>query len=103
MRAVVLLAAALLAVPAAAQTFPSKPIRMVVPYPPGGVDAFTRVMVPGMTEALGQPIVVDNRGGANGTIGAELVAREAPDGHTLLFVAASTVIGAVKMMKESAR
>ena len=98
--AAILLTALALPLSATAQSFPSKPIRIVVPYPPGGVDGFTRVMMPRMTEVLGQPIVLENRGGANGAIGAELVAREVPDGHTLLFVASSTVIGAVKMMKD---
>ena len=83
-----------------AQGLGTKPIRMVVPYPPGGIDSQARVMMPKMQALLGQPIVLDNRGGANGIIGAELVARSAPDGNTLLFVAASTMIGAAKTMKD---
>jgi tripartite-type tricarboxylate transporter receptor subunit TctC len=82
------------------QAYPSKPIRMIVPYPPGGVDAGTRVMAPRMGELLGQPIVIENRGGANGVIGAELVARSPADGYTLLFPTSSTMVGAVKTMKE---
>jgi tripartite-type tricarboxylate transporter receptor subunit TctC len=92
-------AAVIAPLPAGAQAFPAKPIHMVVPYPPGGVDAFARVMTPKMEELLGQSIIVDNRGGANGTIGASLVAREQPDGYTVLFAASSTIIGAPKMMK----
>lgn len=83
-----------------AQEIRSKPIRMVVPYPPGGIDAAARVMMPRMQEMLGQSIVLDYRGGANGIIGAEIVARSAPDGNTLLFVTANTMIGAVKMTKD---
>jgi len=62
------------------------PIRVVVPYPAGGgLDLVLRAMTPGLTARLGQQLVVDNRGGATGVIGAELVARAAPDGYTLLF------------------
>src|SRR5688572_16303757 len=96
------LAAVLLLAPlgALAQAFPAKPIRVVVPFPPGGVDAGIRVMSPKLNELLGQPLVIDNRGGANGTIGSEIVARSAPDGYTLLFVTSSTIVGAAKMMKD---
>jgi tripartite-type tricarboxylate transporter receptor subunit TctC len=77
-----------LAAPAAgaAADYPSRPIRVVVPYPAGGgLDLVLRAMTPGLTARLGQQLVVDNRGGATGVIGAELVARAAPDGYTLLF------------------
>ncbi len=68
-----------------AQSYPSRPIRMVVPFPPGGnVDVFGRVLFRAVEADLGQPIVIDNRGGANGILGAELVAKSAPDGYTLL-------------------
>ena len=68
------------------QTFPSKPVRLVVPYPPGGnVDIVGRLLVPKMSEALGQPVVVDYRAGANGAIGSEHVARAAPDGYTIII------------------
>jgi tripartite-type tricarboxylate transporter receptor subunit TctC len=81
-------AVAVLAAPAAgaAADYPSRPIRVVVPYPAGGgLDLVLRAMTPGLTARLGQQLVVDNRGGATGVIGAELVARAAPDGYTLLF------------------
>lgn len=66
-----------------AQTWPSKPIRLVVPYPPGGgTDAVLRIIAPKMSASLGQPIVIENKGGANTTIGTEAVARAASDGYT---------------------
>ena len=69
---------------AGAQGWPAKPIRVVVPYPPGGVDITVRLMAPIMEQALGQPLVVDYRSGAGGLIGHEHVARSTPDGYTLL-------------------
>jgi tripartite-type tricarboxylate transporter receptor subunit TctC len=69
---------------AAAQSFPSKPIKLVVPYPPGAAaDAIARLVAPKLTEDLGQPIVIENRGGAGGNIGSEFVAKSAPDGYTV--------------------
>jgi tripartite-type tricarboxylate transporter receptor subunit TctC len=71
---------------AQAQNFPVRPIRLVVPWPPGGgVDIAARAIQPGVVEALGQALIVDNRPGASGVIGAQLVARSAPDGYTLLL------------------
>jgi tripartite-type tricarboxylate transporter receptor subunit TctC len=79
--------AALCAASAAAQTYPSKPIRVIVPTNPGGAtDVVARMLAPRLGEALGQPILIDNRAGAGGTIGTEAVARAAPDGHTLLAI-----------------
>src|SRR6185503_14262985 len=76
--------------PAAAQTFPNKPLRIIVPFAAGGpADITSRIITPRMTELLGQPIVVDNRGGANGVIGAENVIKSPPDGYTLLMATAS--------------
>jgi tripartite-type tricarboxylate transporter receptor subunit TctC len=69
-----------------AQAFPSQPIRMVVPYAAGNAtDILTRLMAPSMTQSLGQPVVVENRSGATGIVGSELVAKSAPDGHTLVM------------------
>ena len=70
---------------ASAQGFPSRPIRMIVPYAPGGnVDISARIVGPGMGELLGQTIIVENRPGGGGNVGAGLVAKATPDGHTLL-------------------
>src|SRR5262245_13688543 len=77
-------AVATLTAPASAQQFPSKPIVFVVPYAAGGnVDVSARILQAGIGDALGQPIIVENRPGAGGTIAGDYVARAAPDGHTL--------------------
>jgi len=80
---------ALLAVTALAQGYPSRPIRVVVPYPPGGgTDVLARLVGKYMSESLSQPIVVENRAGANARIGMEAVAKSPPDGYTLMAIAA---------------
>jgi tripartite-type tricarboxylate transporter receptor subunit TctC len=76
---------------ASAQDYPTKPVRMVVPWPPGGTaDLVTRQVSQKLQEMWHQPVVIDNRGGAAGNIGAELVAHAAPDGYTLMYGAMST-------------
>jgi tripartite-type tricarboxylate transporter receptor subunit TctC len=78
--------AALAAGSAFAQSFPAKPVHLIVPFPPGGgADALARIMVPHLTRIWGQPVIVENRPGASGHIGADFVANAAPDGHTLLM------------------
>jgi tripartite-type tricarboxylate transporter receptor subunit TctC len=83
---------AVLWVPAAlAQGYPAKPIRVIVPFPPGGgTDLFARAVSQKLTAAWGQQVIVDNRSGAGGMIGSELVAKAAPDGYTLLVTSSST-------------
>lgn len=72
--------------PSAAQTFPARPMRVVIPNPPGGsLDITARLLGPKLTELSGQPLIVDNRPGADTNIGTEIVARAAPDGYTMLF------------------
>ncbi len=76
---------------AAAQGFPTKPIRFVVPYPPGGsLDQIARALADKMKDGLGQPVLVENRPGAGGNIGADAVAKSAPDGHTIVMGAVAT-------------
>lgn len=86
MRRILVVAAALAVAPIAghAQGHPGKPIRLIVPFPPGGnVDLSARILAPELSKELGQPIVVDNRAGAGGTLGLDAVAKSAPDGTTL--------------------
>lgn len=76
--------AAAVALPAAAQDYPSRPVRVIVPNPPGGSsDVIARLLSAELSTRFGQPFVVENRGGAGGNIGTELIARATPDGHTL--------------------
>jgi tripartite-type tricarboxylate transporter receptor subunit TctC len=77
---------------ALAQGYPEKPLRLVVPYPPGGnIDITARTISPGLAEMLGQSVVVDNRSGAGGTIGADHVAKAAADGYTILLGSSGTL------------
>jgi tripartite-type tricarboxylate transporter receptor subunit TctC len=82
------------------QGYPSRPVRLIVPYPPGGaVDAVARLTGLRLSEQLGQNFIIDNRAGANGVIGGELVARAQPDGYTLLSTASIHVINALVVAK----
>jgi len=88
-----LLFAAPMAFAAGAETYPNRPLRLIVTFAPGGsVDIFARTLAPRLTEVWGQPIVVDNRGGGGGVIGTELAARAAPDGYTLLLGTSSGLV-----------
>ena len=86
-RSLGLLAATTLAAPFAARAaWPERPVTVVVPYPPGGNnDILARLLAPVVEREIGQPLVIDNRGGGGGTIGAGQAARATPDGHTVLF------------------
>jgi len=75
-----------------AQTYPSRPVKLVVPFPPGGPnDIIARVVAQRMSELLGQPIVIDNRGGAGGVVGTDAVAKAAPDGYTIGICSAGAI------------
>lgn len=95
MRILTSLVAAALAwcAPAAiAQPYPSKPIRLIVPWPPGGnVDITGRILGASLTEQFGQTVIIDNRGGAGGTLGSNMVAKSTPDGYTLLMASSGSV------------
>ncbi|HET9383581.1 MAG TPA: tripartite tricarboxylate transporter substrate-binding protein, partial [Gemmatimonadales bacterium] len=98
----IFVAAALLLVATAApaQPYPTRPIRFIVPSPPGGSpDILARIVSQKLSEQMKQQVVVDNRGGASGIIGVELVARAAPDGHTVLLVT-STSFGSLPALRK---
>src|SRR3989440_6988754 len=92
-KGVVLVLGLLAAIPAWAQDWPAKPLRFIVPYPPGGgTDVVARIVQNRLSEALGQTIVIENRGGAGGAVGTEAAAKAAPDGYTFLFTLSSHTI-----------
>ena len=93
MRSLSLLAALIVGSSAIAQTYPSQPIKFVVPFTPGtGMDIIARTVGPKLTERLGQPVIVENRPGASGNIGAEIVAKSPADGYTIMVGANTLVI-----------
>jgi tripartite-type tricarboxylate transporter receptor subunit TctC len=95
-----LLAACVVSLPLLAQTYPSKPVRLIVPYAPGGsVDLLARIMRDGLQDALGQPVVVENRAGAGGAIGVEAAAKSPPDGHTLVLSGSGAITVNVHLTK----
>ena len=88
------LALSFASVACAQSTYPVKPVRIIVPYAPGGgADIIARVIAQKMAEAVRQPVVVDNRAGAGGATGSEMAVRAAPDGYTLAFVSGSYTTG----------
>ena len=100
-RILVALAILGLALPAQAQTFPSKPLRIVVPFPAGSAtDTISRILGNSVSQAVGQPVVVDNKAGADGAIAASEVAKAAPDGYTMLM-ATNSPMSVVPAMKKN--
>lgn len=98
-RTVLLACLAGTALGAVAQSYPTRPVRLIIPFPPGGtLDTVGRMLAQKLGEQMGQPLVVENKPGGNGTIGAEAVAKAHPDGYTLLFNA-STFVSAPMTMK----
>jgi tripartite-type tricarboxylate transporter receptor subunit TctC len=96
-----LLLAAAFACGVNAQDYPSRPVRIIVPFAPGGgTDVFARIMAQRLFEAFGQSVFVDNRAGAGGTIGAELVAKSTPDGLTLMFTTTAIAINTTLYPKQ---
>jgi len=98
--AVTAAALAALTCTAQAQTYPTKTVRMIVPFAPGGnTDIIARSVAPGMAKALGQQIIIDNRGGAGSMLGTDMAAKALPDGYTLLMVSAAHVINPAMVKK----
>jgi tripartite-type tricarboxylate transporter receptor subunit TctC len=99
-RLILIVLSLIAATPATAHSFPSRPVRMVVPLAPGGpVDFVARIVAARLTDQLGQQVVVDNRPGAGGSVGGDLVARAVPDGYTVLLAANGTLAVAPNLLK----
>src|SRR5438876_12250216 len=93
MKALFVACALLIGTAQAQDVYPSKPLRLILPFPPGGgTDILGRLLAERLAVNLGQPVVTENRGGAGGNVGAEAAARAAPDGYTIVLVAASLAI-----------
>lgn len=93
---------ALIAGGASAQAFPTRPLHVVVPFPPGGsADMLARVLAPRLSEALGQPVLIENKAGASANIGAEYVAKSEPNGYTLLLGTPALAVSAATFSKLS--
>ena len=91
-------------IPAWAQQYPARAVRLIVPFPPGGgTDTMARVIAPKLSEFLGQQVVSENRGGAGANIGAELAAKAAPDGYTLMLATITNAIGATPLHQAELR
>ena len=91
-RSLAVVLAAAVGGPCPAQSWPQKPVRIIVPFPPGGgLDLYARMVAEKMQESVGQQMIVENRGGASGMIGADAVAKAAPDGYTVLFSTAAEI------------
>ena len=90
-----------MAMQAGAQTYPARLIRVIAPFPPGGgaTEIIIRMVAPKLQEYLGQPVIIENRAGANGAIGSELVMRSPPDGYTLLYCTSGTFATSVYLVK----
>ncbi len=100
MKPLIALGALACALAVQAQDFPSRPVRIVVPWPPSGnVDITARTVAPALGEALGQQVIVDNRAGAAGTIGSAAVAKSPPDGYTLLLGSSGTITAGPAVFK----
>src|SRR6266705_2370834 len=92
MKLIAMTAAVMLAASASAQSWPQKPVRFIVPFPPGGAtDISARLLGEKLTQIWGQQVIIENRGGAGGGVGAAEAARAAPDGYTLFFPSGSVV------------
>ena len=97
---VLLLFTAMAATAAHAQDYPTKSVRMIVPFPPGGSnDIIARQLATQLSERIGKQFVVDNRGGAGGIVGTELVAKSPPDGYNLLIISVAYPMGAAVYAK----